>query len=82
MELSSVIQMYKYTFHLLCHIRMLMFFRALQEFKEPPDHPVRKAREDPEESLELQEPVELLENEYAFHFLLSSLLRLTGKESD
>ncbi|KAL6103622.1 uncharacterized protein ACO6RY_02978 [Pungitius sinensis] len=36
---------------------------VLQVFKEPPDHLVRKAREDPEESLVLQEPVELLESE-------------------
>jgi len=36
---------------------------VLQEFQEPQDHLVRKAREEAEESLVLQEAVELLESE-------------------
>lgn len=43
---------------------MGVFSRVLQEFKDPQDPLVRRAREEPEESLVLQEPVEPLESVY------------------
>lgn len=44
-----------------------MFFRVFQEFRDPQDLMERKAREDPEESLVLQEPVEHLASVYVSH---------------
>lgn len=49
--------------------RVFAFSRVLQEFKDPQDLLVRRAREEQEESLVLEEPVELLESEYASHLI-------------
>lgn len=45
---------------------MCAFTRVLQEFRDPQDLPVRRAREDQEESLVLPDLVEPPENVYAF----------------
>ena len=58
------------TFDHLLHLRV--FSRVLQEFRDPQDLPVRRAREEQEESLVLQEPVELLEREYASHLIFAT----------
>lgn len=47
----------------------LLFYRVFQEFRDPLDLLVRRAREEPEESLVLQEPVVALEREYASHWI-------------
>ena len=44
-------------------------YRVLQEFRDPQDLLVRRAREEQEESLALQEAVELPEREYASHLI-------------
>jgi len=46
-------------------ICVFVFSRVLQVFRDPQDLPVRKAREEPEESLVRQEVVEPLESVYA-----------------
>lgn len=52
---------------------MFVLCRVLLEFRDPLEHLVRKAREEPEESLVLQEAVEPLESEYASHLILTIL---------
>lgn len=52
---------------------MCVFSRVLQEYKDPLDLLVRRAREEPEESLVLQESVELPEREYASHLIFTIL---------
>lgn len=47
-----------------------MLSRVPLEFKDPPDLLVRKAREDPEESLAPLEPVELPERGYESQLIL------------
>lgn len=51
---------------------MRVFSRVLQEFRDPQDLLVRRAREEQEESLVLQEAVELLEREYASHLIFTT----------
>lgn len=48
--------------------------RVPQEFRDPLDLPVRKAREEPEESPVLLEAVELPEREYVFHFVSTNMI--------
>ena len=43
---------------------MCVFSRVPQDFRDPQDLPVRRAREEPEESPVLEEPVEHLESVY------------------
>lgn len=52
---------------------MVVSSRVLQEFKDPQDLLVRRAREEPEESLVLLEAVEPPEREYVSH-LISTIL--------
>lgn len=67
----SYTHMYDYTFGFL---RLpCAFSRVLQEFKDPQDLLVRRAREEQEESQVLQEAVELLEREYVSHLIFTIL---------
>lgn len=63
--------MYDYTFGFLC--LPCVFSRVLQEFRDPQDLLVRRAREEQEESQVLQEAVELLEREYVSHLIFTIL---------
>lgn len=50
---------------------MCVISRVPQEFKDPQDLLVRRAREEPEESLVLQESVDPLEREYVtYHHIV------------
>lgn len=52
----------------------MSFFRVLQEFRDPQDLLVRRAREEPEESLVLQEAVEPPERGYTSFCLVFTVL--------
>lgn len=65
--------MYDYTYGFICIpcVIVCVLSRVPQEFKDPQDLLVRRAREDLEESPVLQEAVELLEREYASHLIFT-----------
>ena len=57
--------------HIYKHFNVVHFVfpRVPQEFKDPQDLLVRRAREEPEESLVLQEAVDLLESVYVSYLI-------------